>query len=199
MAKEVDIRGDRDLDFPELDDPLSITHARVLACKFERWTAIGRLTNLVSLEVVDWHGTDFEALRPLSQLVQLRVQHMPKVTRLDGLEDLKSLRRLILETLPSWDGSRVTQVESLEPLRMLPLEEVNMFGVRPVSKSVDDLLAIPTLRKARLSKFAAKEIKRINATTSNEFVAWESPAWGSAAEVEATGNALPTGTSFRAP
>lgn len=197
MTKEVDIRGDRTLDFPEFDNPLSITHARVLACKFERWAAIGRLTNLVSLEVVNWYGPDFEALRPLTQLVQLRVQHMPKVRRLDGLADLKSLRRLILETLPSWDGSKVTQVESLEPLRGLPLEEVNMFGVRPVSKSVDDLLAIPTLRKARLSKFAAKEIKRINAAIPNEFVAWESPNWGSAAEVEATGSALPTGTSFR--
>ncbi|MGH3346356.1 MAG: hypothetical protein ACRDO4_05195 [Nocardioides sp.] len=63
MAKEVDIRGDRALDFPEFDDPLSITHARVMACKFERWSAIGRLTNLVSLEVIDWHGPDFEALR----------------------------------------------------------------------------------------------------------------------------------------
>jgi len=199
MPKEVDIRGDRARKFPLLEDPLSITHARVMACKFEDWAPIARLTNLVSLEVFDWLAPDFEPLRPLTRLVQLRVQHLPNVTRLDGLADLKSLRRLILETRPSWDGSKVTQVESLGPLRGLPLEEINMFGVRPVSKSVDDLLAIPSLRRARLSKFAAKEIKRINAMIANEYVAWDSPAWGSAAEVEKTGAALPIGTSFRVP
>ena len=59
-----------------------------------------------------------------------------------------------------------------------------MFGVRPVSKAVDDLVAIPTLRRVRLSKFAAKEIQRINAVTANEYVACESPEWGSAAQVE---------------
>lgn len=74
-----------------------------------------------------------------------------------------------------------------------------MFGVRPASKSVDDLLAIPTLKKARLSKFAAKEIRRINAVIPNEFVEWQEPSWGSAAEVEKTKEALPTGVSFRTP
>ena len=37
-----------------------------------------------------------------------------------------------------------------------------MFGVRPASNAVDDLLAIPTRKRARLSKFAAQEIKRIS-------------------------------------
>lgn len=109
-----------------------------------------------------------------------------------------ALRRLILETRPSWDGSKVTQVDSLEPLRGLPLGEINMFGVRPASKTVDDLLAIPTLKRARWSKFAAKEIKEINAVIPNEFVEWQEPTWGSAAEVAATKEALPTGISFRA-
>jgi len=74
-----------------------------------------------------------------------------------------------------------------------------MFGVRPASKSVDALLAIPTLRRARLSKFAAKEIKRINAVIPNEYVAWKHPHWGSAAEVKASREALPTGITFRTP
>lgn len=199
MPKEVDIRGERALDFPELDDPLGITHARVFACRFERWDAIGALINLVSLEVVDWLGPSLDALRPLTRLEQLRVQHLPHVSSVDPLSRLVSLRRLILETRPSWDGSKVTEVDSLEPLRGIPLEEVNMFGVRPASKSVDDLLAIPTLRKARLSKFSAKEIKRINALFPNEYVSWEVPAWGSAAEVAVAREPLPSGTTFRSP
>ena len=112
-----------------------------------------------------------------------------------GQKGLTGLRRLILETLPSCDSSKVTQVDSLEPLRALPLEELNMSGVRPASRGVDELLTIPTLRRrVRLSKFAAKEIKRIN-----EFVVWHQPSWGSAAEVEASGEPLPTGISFRTP
>lgn len=176
MAKELDIRGDRALAFPTIEDPLSFTHARVLACCYEQWAALGQLTNLISLEVIDWHARDFEALRPLRHLEQLKVTHLPKVTNLDALADLISLRRLILETIPSWDSSgKVTQVDSLEPLKRLPLEEVQMFGVRPASKSVDDLLAIPILRQARLSKFAAKEIKRIKAVLPDDYVNWEAP------------------------
>jgi hypothetical protein len=52
------------------------------------------------------------------------------------------------------------------------LEEMNVFGVRPRSKAVDDLLAIPTLKKARVSKFKASEIKRLNAAIPNEWVDW---------------------------
>lgn len=170
MARKVDIRGDRSEHFPTLPDASTITHARVLACRYEVWDAIGGLTSLTSLEVVDWHGPDLEALRPLDRLEQLRIQHMPKVTSLAGLEGLTSLRRLVLETLPSWDGSKVTEVESLAPLRELPIEELNMFGVRPASRSVEELLEIPTLRKARLSTFAAREIKRINDVLPDEYV-----------------------------
>ena len=199
VPKEVDIRGQRGLDFPDLEQPLSITHARVFACRFERWDAIGTFANLVSLEVFDWLASDLDALRPLLRLEQLRIQHLPRVTNIDALGSLISLRRLILETRPSWDGSKVTQIDTLQPLRGLALEEVNLFGVRPASKSVDDLMAIPTLKKARLSKFAAKEIKKINASVANEFVAWQEPGWGSAAEVARTGEALPSGISFRTP
>ena len=199
MPREVDIRGDRAMDFPNLQEPLTITHARVFACRYQRWEAIGDLTNLVSLEVFDWLAPDFGPLRPLLKLEQLWVNHLPHVLSLNALSSLQSLRRLVLETLPSWDGSKVTQVDSLAPLRELPLEEINMFGVRPASKSVDDLLAIPTLKRARLSKFAASEIKKINAQIPDEFVDWQTPNWGSAAQVEATREALPSGITYRVP
>jgi hypothetical protein len=199
MPVEVDIRGDKAEVFPRFDHPTTITHARVFACRYENWDSLSELVNLTSLQVVEWMGTDLEALRPLTRLEQLHLRHMPKVSSLSPLGDLRSLRRLILETLPSWDGSKVTQVESLSPLRRLPLEEINMFGVRPESKAVDDLLAIPTLRRARLSKFSAKEIKRINEVVANEYVEWDTPSWGSAAEVERTKEALPSGTTFRSP
>jgi hypothetical protein len=173
----VEIRGDRSLEFPELDHADEITHARIVCCRFERWDEISRLQHLTSLEVIEWLGPSFDALRPLGELEQLHIHHMPHVTNLNALGDLQSLRRLILETRPSWDGSRVTQVDSLEPLRSLALEEINMFGVRPASKAVDDLLAIPTLKTARLSKFAVPQIKRINAMIANERVDWREPSW----------------------
>ncbi len=174
---KVEIRGDRSLDFPALDHSDEITHARIVGCRFARWDAISQLEHLTSLEVYDWLASSFDALRPLGELEQLRIHHMPHVTSLNALTSLRSLRRLILETLPGWDGSKVTQVDSLEPLRTLALEEINMFGVRPASNDVDDLLAIPTLKRARLSKFAAREIKRINAVIPNEWVVWQEPSW----------------------
>lgn len=153
----------------------------------------------MSLEVFDWLAPDFEPLRPLLKLEQLWVSHLPHVVSLEALSSLRSLRRLVLETLASWDGSKVSQGDSLAPLRELPLEEINMFGVRPASKSVDDLLAIPTLTRARPSKFAASEIKKINAQIPNEFVDWQTPTWGSAAQVETTREALPSGITYRVP
>lgn len=174
---KVEIRGDRSSDFPSLDRVAEVTHVRVVECRYEQWDAIGELRDLVSLEVYGWLPASFDALRPLDGLRQLRIHHLPNVSSLAGLSNLRSLRRLILETRPSWDGSKVTQVDSLEPLRNLPLEEVNMFGVRPESKAVDDLLAIPTLKRARLSKFAAQQIKLINTVVPNEFVTWQEPAW----------------------
>jgi len=187
MTKSIYLRDDRALDFPVFEGAKEITHARVIACRYERWDAIGQLTNLLSLEVFEWLAPTFDALRPLRKLQQLRVHHLPHVTSLDALSSLMSLERLILETRPGWDGSKVTQVESLKPLRDLPLEEVNMFGVRPASRSVDDLLAIPSLKKARLSKFAAKEIRRINELIPNEYVQWKLAGGGVAAGGEGPG------------
>jgi hypothetical protein len=174
---ELDLRGDRNAVFVAPPEPLRFTRARILACRFENWDALGEMSNLVSLEVIDWYAETLDALRPLRQLEQLKITHLPKITSLAPLSELVSLRRLILETIPSWDSSgKVTQVESLRPLCALPLEEVNMFGVRPASRAVDELLEIATLRKARLSKFAAKEIERINAVIPNEYVAWQDAA-----------------------
>jgi hypothetical protein len=199
MSKEVDIRGDRATEFPLLEEPLSITHARVLACRYQRWDAIGSLTNLVSLEVIDWHGSDLEALRPLAKLEQLSITHLPRVTSLDPLSDLTALRRLILGLMASqYYNGKFHEVESLAPLSGLPLEEVTLLGVRPASKAVDDLLAIPTLTKALVVRFAAKERNRLREVVDEEPVAWQTPAWGSSAESEREGP-LSTGITYRTP
>ncbi|MFC5176855.1 hypothetical protein [Nocardioides taihuensis] len=102
MARELMIVGDRQEAFPHLPQLLAITHARVQGCRYADWAAIGELTELVSLEVIDWLAADLEPLRALTKL-----------------------------------------------------EEVNLFGVRPECRSVNDLLEIPTLRVARLSKYPA--------------------------------------------
>ena len=202
MARELMIVGDRQHTFPHIPQPLAITHARVRGCRYDDWAALGELTELVSLEVLDWLAADLEPLRALTKLEQLQLHHLPHVASLDPLADLVSLRRLILATTPGWDSSgKVTEVDSLEPLRHLPLEEVNLFGVRPESRSVDELLEIPTLRVARLSKFPVAEIRRIKAHVQDDWVAWQDPPWGSAEAMNRAphGTSYPGGISFREP
>lgn len=197
MAREVDIRGDSSKAFPVLIDPSSITHARVMASKYEEWTAIGELRNLESLEIVHFSGVDLECLRPLTNLVQLSITSLDKVGSLDPLSDLVSLRRLVLENDTSaFINGKTHKVASIAPLRGLPLEEVQPLGVCPVIKSVDDLLAIPSLKRARVARFGVKEQNRLRKVVPDDFVDWDMIDWGSAAEVAHKGP-LPIGITFR--
>lgn len=93
----------------------------------------------------------------------LQIVHLPQITALAPLSGLCRLRRLELATLPSWDASgKFTQVDSLAPLVELPvLEEVNLFGVRPPDRRVDDLLRRAALRRARISGYPRTEIARL--------------------------------------
>ena len=131
--------------------------ARILHCGYDSLAGINRLRNLQKLEIVGYPDPSLAPLQGLFRLEHLSIVHLPGVTSLEPLSGLTSLRRLTLATLPAWDPDRKpVEVDSLEPLgALLALEEVNLFGVRSVDRSVKVLWRIPSLRRARLSEYPA--------------------------------------------
>jgi hypothetical protein len=60
----------------------------------------------------------------------------------------------------------VTVVYSLRPLALLPnLTHLELFGVRPATKSLRDLEAAPGLSSVRVSKYPKAEITRFREVT----------------------------------
>jgi hypothetical protein len=159
----LDLMRDAAKEFRLPADPTSVTSLRVWHCKYKSLGGLSVLTNLTALEIATYPDATFEPLALLDQLETLRVLHLPNVRDLRPLRGLKRLRSLSLETLPSWDASgKVTEVESLAPLANLPLlDSVELFGVVPRSRSIDDLLRVSQLRHAKISKFAKGESERL--------------------------------------
>ena len=154
---------DKSIALPELTDPLSIESAQIWHCRYRTLAPLSELTNLRALDIATFPDDSFEMLRPLGQLERLRVLHMPKVRDLEPLRSLRALKHLSLATLPSWDASAArTEVASLAPIASLPvLEELELFGVVPPDRKVDDLLKITTLRSANVSKYPKSEIAKL--------------------------------------
>ena len=155
---------DRSRSFPVLAEPEAYTTARIWHCKYQTLGPVASLIRLRSLKVATFPDPSFEMLVGLRDLEELEVWHLPKVNDLGPLAELGSLTRLVLATLPSWDASgKLTEVHSLAPLRALTnLTVLWLFGVRPSSGSVDDLIAIPSLQEARISKYPRAEIERLS-------------------------------------
>lgn len=149
--------------FPKIDDPTAVTSARIWHCKYTSLVPIGDLVNLTALDVATYPDESLEPLATMTQLQHLSIMHLPKVTTLLPLGRLRSLTHLSLATLPSWDSSgKVTEVTGLAALRDLPLlTEIELFGVVPPERVVDDLIEIGSLRTARLSKYPKAEIGRL--------------------------------------
>jgi hypothetical protein len=159
----LDLMDDTARDFPTVADPRSYSSARIWRCRYQTLAPLGQFAGLRTLKILVFPDASFDVLSGLGQLQELEVTHLPRVTDLDALARLGALRRLHLATLPSWDASgKVTEVDSLAPLVHLErLNELELFGVRPRSKSVDDILAIESLRYARVSKYPRPEIQRL--------------------------------------
>lgn len=156
---------DRASAFPDVPEPLRITSAKVWHCRYASLAPLGSLLNLRRLEIATYPDPSFDLLTQLRLLEELRIIHMPEIRDLKPLAALKNLRVLTLETLPSWDASgRVSEVRSLAPLAALPsLQELALFGVVPIGRTADELLASRSLRRVRLSKFARGEAEKVAA------------------------------------
>lgn len=121
--------------FPDVPDPSRYESAWIWHCGFRSLSGLSRLRNLRKLEVAGYPDASLDPLRPLNRLEHLSMVHLPGVTNLTPLNCLAALRRLTLAALPAHDpASAPVDVESLAPLGSLPaLEEVNLFGVRPLT------------------------------------------------------------------
>lgn len=89
----------------------------------------------------------------LSALRHLRVLHMPKVTKLAGIDRLLNFEVLCHSTSPSWDAARNdTLVDLLGPMvRPQRLKGVELFVVLPEDKSLSELQRCPALQSARFA------------------------------------------------
>ncbi|MFG2109705.1 hypothetical protein [Micromonospora chersina] len=165
----MELMRDKAREFPQIDRPAAYTSARIWHCSYRTLAPLSRFTGLRTLEIATYPDATLDHLAGLTALEELRVVHLPHVADLAPLARLASLRHLTLATLPSWDSSgKVTEVHSLAPLALLPkLETVHLFGVRPPDRQVDDLLAIASLRRARISKYPKKEIERLSSALAS--------------------------------
>jgi hypothetical protein len=156
----LDLMRDPQTVFPEVRDPVSITSLRVWHCKYKSLRQICRLENLRELAIASYPDEDFEALKGLGRLEFLSVVHLPKITDLSPLSELRQLTTLSLATAPSWDTSaRRTVVKTLEPLAGLPaLRHLELFGVVPQDEDISCLQRCPNLRTARFSKYPAERL-----------------------------------------
>lgn len=153
--------------FPSDAVPTDTTALRVWFCKYQDLGAIASVTSLRVLVVAGYPNATLEPIASLGALEYLSLVHLPKVTDLGPLESLSSLRVLRLQTLPSWDSSgKVTEVSSLAPLAKLgDLRHLELFGVRPTSRSLAELEACPSLESVRVSKYPNAEVLRFRAAT----------------------------------
>ena len=152
---------------PTDPDSAEVTALRVWHCNYVLLAPLVQYPNLSTLVVATYPDADLEPIASLNRLEYLSLLHLPGVTDLAPLAQLTHLRTIRLATLPSWDSSgRATEVDSLRPLALLPkLTHLELFGVRPSSKSLHDLEGAASLASVRVSKYPKAEVKRFRDVT----------------------------------
>ncbi|WP_323791446.1 hypothetical protein [Nocardioides sp.] len=162
-----DLMRDKTKTMPTDPDAADVTALRVWHCNYESLALVMQYQHLKTLVVATYPDADLEPVASLDDLEYLSLLHLPGVTDLAPLARLTNLRTLRLSTLPSWDSSgKVTEVDSLRPLVMLPkLTRLELFGVRPASRSLGDLEDSTSLVSVRVSKYPQAEVARFRDVT----------------------------------
>ena len=152
---------------PSDPEGAEVTALRVWHCNYGSLAPVVQYPNLTTLVVATYPDADLEPIASLTCLEYLSVLHLAGVTNLAPLARLTRLRTVRLATLPSRDSSgKVTEVESLRPLALLPaLTHLELFGVRPASRSLSDLEDAPGLTSVRVSKYPKAEVTRFRNVT----------------------------------
>lgn len=163
----LDLIGRAETEFPVIRRPNLVTGLRVMHSKFRSLAPIAAFENLRELSIISLAESDLEFLRHSQRLRYLRICHLPKVSVLEPLAQLKNLTVLSLATLPSWDSSRKAQeIDSLEPISRMPaLRHLDLIGVRPSDQSLVPLEACPQLRTGLFHLYPKDEQARFFAAT----------------------------------
>jgi hypothetical protein len=161
----LELLRDKARTFPAIENPSEYASAKIWHCSYRTLEPLRSFRELRELTIASYPDATLEILGGLIRLESLEILHLPKVTTLSPLSGLTRLRKLSLQTLPSWDASgRKTIVESLAPIAHLPcLEELELLGVVPESRAVDELLHCrgTVLNRVRVSQYAAAEMERV--------------------------------------
>jgi hypothetical protein len=112
---------------------------------FKRVASESKLPGLI---IFGYKFESFEALSVFSRLEILKIQGASKLQRLDGIEQLLSLREFVLSTPTGSDGSGVfIGVESFAPLeRVQSLERLILLNVRPADLDLSPIMRMTQLR-----------------------------------------------------
>jgi hypothetical protein len=169
----LDLMRDTATAFPEVNYQAEIKTLRVWHCKYKSLQALAGFINLEELVIATFPDKSLDMLISLGNLRYLSIIHMPKVTKLDALSELKNVESLSLATSPAWDASgKCTIISSLEPLTIMKsLKHLELLGVCPADKSLAILEQCKNLQSARFSQYPKNEIERFYLATnvSNQF------------------------------
>jgi len=158
---------DANSEMPLHEKPDAVSSLKIWHCSYNSLSSISQYSNLRAVEIASFPNETLRVFGCLSKLEWLRIVHLPKVEDLGPLASHDKLRSLSLATLPSWDSSgKVTTVESLSPLCEIPhLEHLELFGVRPIDRSLRDLYRCEALKNARFSKYPKGVVRRFYEST----------------------------------
>lgn len=154
----IEYMRDKSKEMPIIENPPQIKSMTIWHCGYLSFSQISKCTNLEQLNIATLPEGDFNFLSKCSHLKFLSITHLPNISNLDSLSDLRELETLSLSTLRSWDASgKNTIVESLEPIAKLSnLKFLELFGVRPEVVSLESLSIFKNLESAGFSKYPKK-------------------------------------------
>ena len=176
----LDLVRDNGKVFPTIDNPLEIRSLRIWHCKYSSLVAISELKDLEELVIGSFPDETFECIASLLNLHYLKIMHLPKVSEITVLKELKKIKSLSLSTLPAWDSSgKITIVESLVPIASISeLCHIELFGVCPPDKSLKPLEQCKALKTARFSRYPSDEIERFYQITGVKNAFNPAPSFG---------------------
>lgn len=158
----IDLMRDVATTFPELERKSEVRSLRVWHCKYKSLKAIEDFINLEELVIASVPDKSLSFLLPLQKLRYISILHMPKVTSITELSNLRGVESLSLATSPAWDAAKkCTIVDSLSPISKIDaLKHVELLGVCPPDKVLAALQQCRDLQSARFSQYPKDEVER---------------------------------------